>query len=239
MIEIFFALLAGILTVGAPCVLPLLPIILGSSIGSTSKTRPMFISIGFVVMFTIVALALSYLTNALHISPNALRNIATVALAIFGIFMLWPTPFEKLTAYLSKFTTKATAISNKAGTGNLGGLILGLMLGLIWTPCAGPVLGSILTLIATQTNVSQAGVLLFAYAVGAGIPMLAIAYGGQYITTRVRSIVPYATRIQQAFGIIIILLAVAIYFQYDAKIQAALLEHYNFGSLESKIISPR
>lgn len=238
MIEILFALLAGVLTIGAPCILPLLPIILGASVGNASKTRPFFIAFGFVVMFTTVALLLSYLTSALHISPNLLRNIATVALAVFGLLMIWPTPFEKLTAYLSKFTTKVSSLSAAAGTGNAGGFALGIMLGLIWTPCAGPILGSILTLIATNTDKAQASILLFAYAIGAGIPMLLIAYGGQIITTKVRAIAPYTTRIQQVFGIVIIMLAVAIYFQYDTKIQASILQNYNFGSLESKIITP-
>jgi len=239
MIEILFALLAGVLTIGAPCILPLLPILLGSSVGSTSKTRPVFIALGFVVMFTIVALGLSYLTTALHLSPNLLRNIATVALALFGIFMIWPTPFEKLTAHLSKFISKASSISSEAGTDNFGGFLLGLMLGIIWTPCAGPVLGSILTLIATRTDTVQAGILLFAYAVGAGIPMLVIAYGGQLVTTKVRAIAPYTTRIQQIFGIVILLLAVAIYLQIDTKLQAAILQNYNYSSLESKLISPQ
>lgn len=239
MIQILFAILAGVLTIGAPCILPLLPILLGSSVGSNSKTRPFFIAFGFVVMFTIVGLLLSFLTTSLNISPNLLRNIATVMLAIFGVFMLWPTPFEKLTAYLSQYSTKASALSSKAGNGNAGGFVLGLMLGLLWTPCAGPVLGSILTLIATQSNTAQAGILLFAYAVGAGIPMLLIAYGGQIITTKVRAITPYTTKIQQIFGVIIILLAVAIYFQYDTQIQATILQHFDFGTLESKIISPR
>ena len=235
MIQILFALLAGVLTIGAPCILPLLPILLGSSIGNESKTRPVFIALGFVVMFTIVALLLSFITSSLNISPNLLRHIATVVLALFGVLMLWPTPFEKLTAYLSKFTTQASSLSSKAGNGNLGGFILGLTLGLIWTPCAGPVLGSILTLIATNTDKIQAGILLFAYAVGAGIPMLLIAYGGQLITTKVRAITPYTQRIQQIFGIVILLLAVAIFFQYDTIIQAKILQNYNFGSLESKL----
>ena len=239
MIEILFAVLAGILTIGAPCILPLLPILLGSSVGSTSKTRPLFIALGFVTMFTIVGLTLSYLISTLDISPDLLRTIATFALALFGLFMLWPTPFEKVTAYLSGFSTKANSLSTKAGTGNLGGFILGIMLGLIWTPCAGPVLGSILTLIATQGSIAQSGILLVAYAIGAGIPMLLIAYGGQLITTKIRAIAPYTTRIQQVFGVIIILLAVAIYFQYDLVLQAAILEKFNFGSLESKIISPQ
>ncbi len=238
MLEILFALLAGILTIGAPCILPMLPILLGSSIGQQSKTRPLFISLGFVVMFAVVGLVLSFAVTQFSFAPDSLRIIATIALALFGLFMIWPTPFEKLTSHLSKFTTQAQQLSNKAGTGNLSGFILGLVLGLIWTPCAGPVLGSILTLIATRANIAHAGILLIAYAIGAGIPMLVIAYGGQLITTRVRSLLPYTTRIQQIFGVIIIALAAAIYFQYDTIIQAKILEHYNFGTLESKIISP-
>ncbi len=239
MAQILIAVLAGILTIGAPCILPLLPILLGSSIGSQSKTRPFFIAFGFVVMFTLVALGLSYFVTKLNLSPDALRNIAIVALGLFGLFMLWPAPFEKLTSYLSSFTTKASGLSQQAGTGNLGGFVLGLILGLIWTPCAGPVLGSILTLIAIQQQTSQAAVLLIAYAIGAGIPMLIIAYGGQYITSKVRAIAPYTTRIQQIFGVLIILLALAMYFDYDILLQAKILERYNFSSLESKFISPQ
>lgn len=239
MLAILFAILAGILTIGAPCILPLLPILLGSSVGSQSKTRPLFIALGFVVMFSIVGLSLSYLTMAFMVAPNTLRIIATVALALFGLFMIWPTPFEKVTSYLSGFTTRANTLSTQAGSGNLGGFVLGLLLGLIWTPCAGPVLGSILTLIATQGSTAQSAILLAAYAIGAGIPMLLIAYGGQYITTKVRAITPYTTRIQQIFGVIIILLAVLIYFEYDLVIQTKILENYNFGSLEGKIIQTR
>lgn len=181
---------------------------------------------------------LSWLTTSFDFSPDALRTIAIFALGIFGALMLWPTPFEKLAAYLSGLSTQASAFSSKAGSGNLGGFVLGLTLGLIWTPCAGPVLGSILTLIATQTQLDQAAILLVAYAIGAGIPMLIIAYGGQLVTTKVRALAPYTTRIQQAFGVLIILLAVAMYFQYDLVLQAKLLEYYNFGNLESKILTP-
>ena len=72
--------------------------------------------------------------------------------------------------------------------GNLGGFLLGTTLGLVWTPCAGPVLGSILTVVATSKDTAWASTLLVVYAIGAAIPMLAIAYGGQAVTTRVRSI---------------------------------------------------
>lgn len=238
MLEIIFAILAGILTVGAPCILPLLPILLGSSIGG-SKTRPLFIASGFALTFAALGLTLSYLTTALTIDPTILRHIAVVLLAMFGLLMLWPTPFEKLTAYLSTFSTKATGWSQAAGNGNIGGFVLGVTLGIIWTPCAGPVLGSILTLIATQSDLAAASVLLIAYAIGAAIPMLLIAYGGQLAARKVRALAPYTVRIQQIFGVIIILMAVAIYFGYDTVLQTKILDIYDFSSIETKLIQPK
>ena len=88
--------------------------------------------------------------------------------------------------------------------------MLGTTLGLVWTPCAGPVLGSILTLVATSKDTAWASVLLVAYAIGAALPMLAIAYGGQAVTTRVRSIARYSPRLQQAFGTVVIAFALAV-----------------------------
>jgi cytochrome c biogenesis protein CcdA/thiol-disulfide isomerase/thioredoxin len=222
-IQVLFAALAGILTIGAPCILPLLPLLLGTAIGKSGKLRPLFITLGFVITFAVVAFIFGAFTRVLGLSQNTLRDVAVILLTIFGIFMIWPAPFEKLTEYMNGFINKANNIGQQAGNGNLGGFLLGMMLGVIWTPCAGPVLGSILTLIATRENLGGAALLLIAYAVGAGIPMLAIAYGGQYVTTRVRAITKYSRRIQQVFGVLIILLAVAIHFNYDTKIEAKLI----------------
>ena len=224
MLQILFAILAGALTIGAPCILPLLPIILGASVGRQSKTRPLFIVLGFVLTFSAVGLLLSFLTSRLGLDPQTLRNVATVFLAIFGVFMIWPTPFEKLTLHMFGVINKANEYIGKSGTGNFGGFVLGVMIGIIWTPCAGPVLGSILTLIATSTDVVRASILLIAYAIGAGLPMLIIAYGSQYITTKVRIFARYSRILQQVFGVLILGLAVAIYFQYDLVIQAKLLD---------------
>lgn len=235
MLQILFALLAGILTIGAPCILPMLPILLGSSIGG-SKTRPLFIAGGFALTFSIVALAISFLTSKLGLDPNVLRIVAVILLGLFGVLMFWPTPFEKLTSYLSNFSSQATGMARSAGTGNFGGFVLGIILGIIWTPCAGPVLGSILTLIATQQDTAVAGILLIAYAIGASIPMLVIAYGGQIAATKVRAIAPYTAKIQQVFGVIIIIMAVLIFFGYDTVLQTKLLQIYDFGSLENKVL---
>jgi cytochrome c biogenesis protein CcdA len=101
-----------------------------------------------------------------------------------------------------------------------------MTLGILWTPCAGPVLGSILTLIAKSENLALSGALLACYAAGAGTPMLMIAYGGQYATTHVRSLARYTPILQQCFGAAVLLVAVAFYTQYDAIVTVWLSDYY-------------
>ena len=176
--------------------------------------------------FASLALLINFLVQKIGLDPNTLRTVAVVMLLLFAGFMIWPTPFERLMSHLSGLINKAGQTGQAVGSGNLGGFILGVIVGIIWAPCAGPILGSILTLVALQQDLGQASLLLIAYAVGAGIPMLAIAYGGQVLTTKVKSIAKYSHRLQQIFGVILVLLAFAIYFQYDTVIQAKLVERF-------------
>lgn len=225
MLQILFALLAGLVTVGAPCILPVLPIVLAGSVGHTNRARPFFITLGFVVTFAVVGLLFSTAVSAFVISANNLRIIAIALLAIFGLFLLWPYAFEKLTAGLAPLLSKAGDFGRRS-TGNAGGFLLGMMLGILWTPCAGPVLGSILTLVAAANDSITSLILLTAYAVGAGIPLLLIAYGGQYATTGIRQLTPYTGIIQKIFGLLLIALAVSMYFGYDVVLQQRLVEYY-------------
>ncbi|WFU72345.1 cytochrome c biogenesis CcdA family protein [Bradyrhizobium sp. CB2312] len=230
MLELLFAVLAGILTIAAPCTLPMLPILLGASIGRAGHLRPAMIALGFVVSFSAVALLLGALTRAFDFDPNVLREAAAILLLGFGLLMLWPAPFEWLSIRLNGWLDLGAA-SGVQREGAIGGLVLGTTLGLVWTPCAGPVLGSILTLVATSKNLAWAGTLLVAYAIGAAIPMLAIAYGGQAATTRVRSLARISPRLQQGFGIVVIAFALAAYFQYDTLIVAWLTGFYPTGQI--------
>jgi cytochrome c biogenesis protein CcdA len=132
--------------------------------------------------------------------------------------MLWKQPFECLARRLNGVVNRANDMGNRAELGNMGGLVLGMTMGAVWTPCAGPVLGSILTLVAMAHDLGRATTLLLCYSVGAGIPMLAIAYGGQHMTTRVRRVARHAARMQLVFGELIILTAIAMYFQYKTMV---------------------
>jgi cytochrome c-type biogenesis protein len=227
MLNLVLALLAGVITIAAPCTLPMLPILLGASVGQTGKARPVMIAAGFVLSFSVVALALSAITRVFDFDPNMLRSAAAILLAGFGLLMLWPAPFERL---MSRFGG-SSGVSVAANQGVLGGFVLGTTLGLVWTPCAGPVLGSILTVIATSKDTAWASTLLVTYAIGAAIPMLAIAYGGQAVTTRVRSFARIAPRLQQGFGVVVIGFAALSYFQYDTLIVAWLTHFYPNGQI--------
>ena len=218
MLNAFLALVAGVATVAAPCTLPVLPILLGASVGESSRLRPAAIALGFVVSFSFVALALNALTRALDFDPNVLRDGATFLLVAFGLLMIFPSAYERVSTRLGLQTVGASVPVARRGVA--GGLLLGAALGLVWTPCAGPVLGSILTLVATSKDAATSSALLVIYALGAAIPMLAIAYGGQAVTTRMRRIAPFAPLLRQAFGAVVIAVAVATWLHYDTQIVA-------------------
>lgn len=226
LIEAPFALLAGVLTIASPCVLPILPIILGTSIKRAGKLRPLFIVAGFVLSFAALGMLLASVSQSVAVAHETLRLAGICLLLLAGLAMLWRRPYEWLISHLSGPLDRIGASGSKAGSGNLGGFVLGVSLGAIWTPCAGPVLASILVLVAQAQNLGWSASLLILYAIGAGIPMLAIAYGGQFMTTRVRAVAKYAERLQKIFGVLIVLTAIAIYFQYDVVIYAWISDLY-------------
>ena len=103
MLSLLFALLAGVVTIAAPCTLPILPILLGASLGRATTVRPALIALGFVTSFTALALLIDAITRSLNFDPNVLRDAAIVMLIVFGLLMISPTPFERMSAYVRGF----------------------------------------------------------------------------------------------------------------------------------------
>jgi len=163
---------------------------------------------------------LNGLTRALDFDPNILRDGAIVLLVILGLLMIFPAAWDRLVSRMIPVSVSSGAAALASGNGAAGGFVLGTSLGLVWTPCAGPILGSILTSIATSKDATSSSVLLVTYALGAAIPMLAIAYGGQVVTTRVRSIARFAPAVRPAFGALVIAIAIATFLHYDTQVVA-------------------
>jgi cytochrome c biogenesis protein CcdA len=213
--DVVLAFAAGLLTIAAPCVLPLLPVVLGGSVGdASSRTRPLWIVAGFVAAFAGFTLAFSAYASWLGLTPDRLRRAAIAGLLVFGVLMIWPAPMRVLGRYGGPLAS-AAARWGGAGRGAAGALLLGASLGAVWTPCAGPVLGAILTLLATAPSGESAAALLLSYAAGAGVPMLVIGYGGQWAVRRVRAVAAHLPLLQRLAGVLVIAVALAMAFQVD------------------------
>lgn len=215
MADVPLAFGAGMLTIAAPCILPMLPLLLGTSMQQGSKWRPVFIVAGFAGSFTACAFLFGTFANRLGLSQEAVRNGALLMLAAFGLLMIWPRPFDMLAVRMNGMINFIGAKGANAGPGHLGGLLLGASMGAVWTPCAGPALGSILALMASESAPERALLLLGSYTAGAGLPMLAIAYGGRHAAALVRRLTHHTARLQRAGGVLILLTAAAMYLQYD------------------------
>ncbi|OGM32056.1 hypothetical protein A2803_00620 [Candidatus Woesebacteria bacterium RIFCSPHIGHO2_01_FULL_44_21] len=228
LILILFAFLGGIITVLSPCILPLLPIILSSTTGG-GKKRPFGIVAGFVASFTFFTLFLSSIVQLTGIPADSLRSISVVILIIFGLTLLVPqaqAQIEKLFTHLARFAPKT---QNK--TGFPGGLVIGASLGLLWTPCVGPILASVISLAISGEVTGSAFLITFAYSLGTAIPMFLIIRGGQGALQRLPWLIKNSGRIQKAFGILMILTALAIYQNVDRKFQTWFLDTFpNYGS---------
>jgi cytochrome c biogenesis protein CcdA len=116
-------------------------------------------------------------------------------------------------------------------TSALSGLLVGISLGLVWTPCAGPILGTILTLASVKKDLLVTVLLFGAYSVGAGIPMLGIAYGGGWVFEKLKIVGRRAETLDRIFGVLIILTAIAIATGYDRTLTASLIRFYPSGNL--------
>src|SRR5262245_45592895 len=187
----------------------MLPILLGASLGGSARARPVWIVLGFVGAFSASALAFGASARVLGVSHAALRAAAIAALLGFGALSLLPRTFDALAPRLAGVAALGARLAAFDRGGRLGALALGAALGALWTPCAGPVLAAILVLIATQEP-GRAAPLLAAYALGRGLPMLAIAHGGRAVAARVPRLARGAGVLRRAFGVLVIVSALAL-----------------------------
>ncbi len=202
---------AGIIAALSPCVLPVLPIVLAG--GATGgRRRPYAIIAGLVASFTLFTLSASALLSALGLPEDTLRNVAIALLFLVAATLFVPRLGEVIEAPLARLSRRPS--------GDLGGgFLLGASLGLVFVPCAGPVLATVAVL-AAQHRFSPTLVLLtLCYALGSGSVLLLIAIGGQRAAARLR-----ATRSwwRPALGVVMAGAAIAIAFNLDQTLQTKL-----------------
>jgi len=222
---LLFAWLAGVVTVLSPCILPLLPIILSSADGQ-GKQKPLGVVFGFVTSFTFFTLFLSSIVKLSGIPAESLRSLSIFILVIFGVSLLIPQVQAQLELLMSRVANLVPHSSKEREKGFVGGLLIGLSLGLLWTPCVGPILASVISFAIAGTVTAQAFLITLAYSIGTAIPMLLIMLAGSTALQKVPWLVRNTSRIQKAFGMLMILTAVGIYFNFDRSFQTYILNTF-------------
>jgi cytochrome c biogenesis protein CcdA/thiol-disulfide isomerase/thioredoxin len=237
---VLIGFLGGLITGISPCILPVLPVIFfsgaqGARAGSAEadggvatavKTKPSLsetlrpyrVIAGLVLSFSVVTLAGSALLSLLHLPQDAIRWVALVALVAIGVGLIFP----KFEALLEKPFSRLP--QKQFGSGN-SGFGLGLALGVLYVPCAGPVLAAIVIAGATGTIGLNTVTLTLSFAVGAALPLLIFALAGRRVAERVAAFRRRQREIRIAAGIVTILLAVALAFNLPAVIQRAIPDY--------------
>lgn len=224
-ILLLFAFLSGLVTIAAPCIWPLLPIILSSS-AQGGHRKPLGITVGIISSFAIFTLTISYIVSIIPLDLDLLRMFAVGIIAFFGFTLLIPQLNQTVEGIVSRLSGRLGGLTHREGTGFTSGLITGLALGLVWTPCAGPILATIATLAATQAVNFQIVLVTIVYVIGVGIPLFLFALLGNRVFTKSKALSKYTGRIQQVFGVVMILTAALILTNQDRVLQARLLDNF-------------
>jgi cytochrome c biogenesis protein CcdA/thiol-disulfide isomerase/thioredoxin len=216
---ILFGFLAGAGTALSPCVLPVLPIAL--SAGATGgRRRPLGIVVGLTASFTFATVALVYVLDALGLPDTLLRTLAIVVLLAFGVTLLIPSLATRLEGRLSSVAARLGARpASASGDGFRSGLLVGASLGLVYAPCAGPILAGVITVSASQPFTAGRFAVALAYGLGSALVLYALMVAGRRLTA------PLAKRsgaLQMAMGVVMVVVALAMLNDYDLRFQSAI-----------------
>lgn len=211
---ILFGFIAGAATAVSPCVLPVLPVALAA--GATGgRRRPIGIVAGLTVSFTFATVALVYVIDALGLPDDLIRNLAIVVLLGFGILLLVPALSSRFEAWLSNLTSRFQPKTG-GGDGFWSGTVVGASLGLVYAPCAGPILAGVITVSASQPFTAGRLAVALSYGIGSALVLYLLMLGGRRLTKPLSKRVP---QLQAAMGALMIVFAFLMLGQYDLKFQ--------------------
>lgn len=208
--------LAGVATILTPCCLPLLPPLLSGSVGH--RLRPVAIVSGSLLSFTALGVAVGAVGS---ISPETLRLPAFLAIVAFGAIMVDEDLYRHYSTYASRLSGSAAqrvAVFDEGKRPVTSAFFLGVLLGVIWLPCVGPVLGAVLVYAATTGAALESGFFLFVYGVGFSVPLLGVAYGGKVAGRPLADRLGVLGRddvLRRAVGVVLLVSGVALLFEVD------------------------
>jgi cytochrome c biogenesis protein CcdA len=215
------AFAAGAITILSPCVLPLVPVVLGSA---TQRHRlgPLALTAGLVASFTIVGFVLAVFGSRLGVDADQLRITGAVILGAAGVFLLIPKLQDLVASAAAPLVGWAGERQQRFDNGGLfGQASIGVLLGIVWSPCVGPTLGAAIALAAQGRELSSVALTMAAFATGIAAALLGIALAGRSLFNRIRSGLAAKAKIAKAaLGGILLLVSILILTGLDKVIEA-------------------
>jgi cytochrome c biogenesis protein CcdA len=167
------SLLAGVLSTLSPCVLPLVPILMGSAAGA-HRLGPYALVGGLMLSFTLIGVGLGSLGGSIGLEQDSLRVVGGVLLLLFGAVLFSRVLQERFGAAISRLGMGQGLLAHFNLSGLHGQFLLGLLLGIVWSPCVGPTLGVAITLASQGQALAQVATVMLIFSLGAGLPLLAV-----------------------------------------------------------------
>jgi len=215
---------AGGLTTLSPCVFPLLPLVLGGAVQG-HRFAPVAMGLGMVLSFAGIGVVLGALGPALGIDADTIRVAGAAMLIAFALVMLVPALGDRFSRWMLPIASAANAASTRLDGGSLlSAAALGAVLGLVWSPCSGPLLGSALTLVASEGGALRGGVVLALFGLGAATPLVAVAYASCSGFMRARDwILARIEGVRRGFAVLLGGMGIAILTGADKWVEARVL----------------
>jgi cytochrome c-type biogenesis protein len=222
---IVFAFLAGILSILSPCVLPLVPIVLGTAL-SEHRLGPVALSVGVAISFTIIGLFVATIGFTAGIDADVFQKAAAVLLVLIGIVLLVPALQMRVATAAGPVGTfaqeKFGGFSSQGLAGQFG---VGLLLGAIWSPCTGPTLGAASLMAARSEHLWLVALVMLAYGIGAGLPMMLLGFLSRETLMRWKGSMMQAGKgLKQVMGALLLVLGVLMLAGLDKVVETKLVD---------------
>ena len=228
-----FGLLAGLLSTLSPCVLPIVPILLGSAVNAHPRA-PLALAGGLAVSYALVGTTLAWAGSALDIDPTLFRTAGASMLAVLGMVLMSGRLQQRFARAASGLGDAGNStIARLRLDGLPGQFAIGLLLGVVWSPCVGPTLGAAVLLASQGTHLAQVALLMGVFGMGAALPVVALAYVSRGAMLRVRGKLMQAGKTgKTVLGGIMVMLAATILTGIDKPMEAWLVDHSPTGLTE-------
>lgn len=225
---------AGVISAASPCVLPILPPLLAGSVGRWH--RPLFLLAGLTFTFSLLGGLIA--AAGVGAGLDDLRWLFITLIVLFGLFMALPPLKERWSRATGRLTSRLPVLqTGERSHSPLGAFALGALLGVVWVPCIGIILGAVLTAAANSGSVAFGSGMLAIYSMGVGVPILTIAYGSKAAASRLQGLRRWGPAIERAAGWVLVGTGVAMLFNLDRALQAALVPFLQ--ELESTLLLGR